>query len=196
MFPLFESIRLKDGVFQNLDLHQSRMQRSCLQLWNQELAFDLVTCLQIFPREGLWKCKVNYNDTHYKIEYELYVLRMIEKLHLVLDDTLQYDLKYTNRRQLIFHTEKLKPNEDVIFIKNNLLTETSYANIALWNGHEWHTPKQPLHLGTKRAFYLKNRTIIEKDIAVSDLRNYESVSLINSMIDLGEVKVLLKNIIY
>ena len=64
-----------------------------------------------------------------------------------------------------------------------LVTDTSIANIALYNDGLWFTPKKPLLEGTTRARLLNAGKIIEKDIAVEDLNNYSRVALMNAMID-------------
>jgi 4-amino-4-deoxychorismate lyase len=84
-------------------------------------------------------------------------------------------------------------NEAVI-IKNNRITDTTYANLALWNGSEWHTPLYPLLKGTKRQLLLQSNQIVEQDILVTDLMRYQKVSLINAMLELGELEIMIGRI--
>ncbi|WP_333578016.1 aminotransferase class IV, partial [Leyella stercorea] len=80
-------------------------------------------------------------------------------------------------------------------VKNGLLTDTSFTNVAVFDGERWLTPKYPLLLGTKRASLLERQVIKEADISVETLMNAQKVSLINAMIDLGEIEISIANII-
>jgi 4-amino-4-deoxychorismate lyase len=70
-----------------------------------------------------------------------------------------------------------------LIIKNELVTDTSIANIAFFDGEKWLTPKKPLLKGTTRARLLENGEIFEADIDVHTLKNYTQVALLNAMID-------------
>ena len=52
-----------------------------------------------------------------------------------------------------------------LIVKDGYLTDTSIANIALYDGYTWFTPAHPLLRGTKRAELLNKQLIVEKDIA-------------------------------
>ena len=64
-----------------------------------------------------------------------------------------------------------------------MITDTSIANIAFYDGEKWLTPKRPLLKGTTRARYLKSGLVIEKDIFVDDIKLFTKVALMNAMID-------------
>ena len=190
MFPLFESIKLLDGLLFNLPLHQARMERSCKIMYNKFVStHQLEEILTNFPKQGLYKCRVRYNASNYDIEYIPYTPKKIQSLYLIHDNTIEYNLKYSNRFMLNKHNSDLSKNEDIIIVKNDLLTDSSYSNLALWNGNEWHTPQTPLLGGTKREYYLKTGKLITKEIKVTDLQGYERISLINAMLDLGDIEV-------
>ena len=53
----------------------------------------------------------------------------------------------------------------------------------------WFTPDTPLLKGTQRARLIELGELTPKRIAVEDINSYEKISLINAMIDLGEVEV-------
>ncbi|WP_309546477.1 aminotransferase class IV [Hoylesella marshii] len=77
--------------------------------------------------------------------------------------------------------------DDVLIVRNGLLTDTSYTNIALYDGYQWFTPATPLLEGTMRASLLDSGMLIEKDILLSDLPHYQYIALFNAMIDMGEL---------
>ena len=53
--------------------------------------------------------------------------------------------------------------DDILIVKNGLLTDTSIANIALYDGNDWYTPLHPLLKGTKRAELLDKGVLKEKN---------------------------------
>ena len=53
--------------------------------------------------------------------------------------------------------------------------------MVFFNGTEWHTPKNPLLLGTHRARLIDEHKIIEKEIKIMELANYKKVKFINAM---------------
>ena len=49
--------------------------------------------------------------------------------------------------------------DDVIIVRNGLITDSSYANLIFFDGREWITPKVPLLEGTCRARLLASGKI-------------------------------------
>ena len=76
-------------------------------------------------------------------------------------------------------------SEDVLIVKDGCLTDTSIANVALYDGKMWCTPSHPLLRGTKRAELLDKKIIVEKDIPQAHLGKYSKIMLFNAMIDWG-----------
>ena len=73
--------------------------------------------------------------------------------------------------------------DEILIVKNGLLCDTSIANIALFDGRKWMTPKTPLLEGTTRQRLLESGFLTVKDIAVEDLKMYSQMALMNAMID-------------
>ncbi|MEZ4902380.1 MAG: hypothetical protein R2822_11810 [Spirosomataceae bacterium] len=89
---------------------------------------------------GLYKCRVTYSEVIEKIEFESYEPRVVQSLCLITDNTIQYDFKYHNRQQLNALFSQRGEADDVLIVQNDLITDTSYANIVFWEGSQWHTP--------------------------------------------------------
>jgi 4-amino-4-deoxychorismate lyase len=70
-----------------------------------------------------------------------------------------------------------------MIFKNGFLTDTSIANIAIFDGDNWLTPKKPLLEGTTRNRLLENKDIIESNIDLNMLKNAKKIALMNAMID-------------
>ena len=85
-------------------------------------------------------------------------------------------------------------SDEIIIVKHGLLTDTSFTNLAIYDGDRWITPKRPLLLGTKRAALLDKGIIQEADITLNDLQNAVKVSLFNAMIEFGEREVPIGNV--
>jgi 4-amino-4-deoxychorismate lyase len=73
---------------------------------------------------------------------------------------------------------------DALFVKNGFITDTSFSNIALFDGKKWYTPVTPLLKGTKREYYIENKIIFERKIKVANLDKYWKVRMINAMLDM------------
>jgi len=69
-----------------------------------------------------------------------------------------------------------------------LIRDTTIANIAVFDGLKWFTPKNPLLCGTQRAKLLENKIITEKDIKIKDFKNIVSFAIINALIGFREIK--------
>lgn len=116
------------------------------------------------------------------VSWEVYSPRPLRSLQLVADDTVEYAHKYQNRDELNrLHARRGNCN-DVLIVKKGLLTDTSYANIALYDGQTWHTPKVPLLPGTQRALLLDSGKVVPSNISVEDLENFSSIRLFNAMV--------------
>lgn len=129
------------------------------------------------------------------VQYAPYKMREIRSLKLVEDNEIDYSFKSTDRACLNSLAAQKGDCDEVLIVKNGLLTDTSFTNIAVFDGERWLTPKHPLLLGTKRASLLERQVIREADISVETLMKAQKVSLINAMIDLGEIEISIANVI-
>lgn len=176
-----ETIKSVDGVISNLDYHQQRLE-SVLSTSLNATIHNLSDYLNP-PQNGTYRCRVLYDEQTIEVEYIPYVKRQVRSLKLVYSDDIEYSKKYANRESLneLF---LLKANcDDILIVKSGLVTDTSTANIAFFDGSEWVTPLRPLLKGTMRQKYLDSNKISQKDIFVDDLKNYKKVALMNAMVD-------------
>ncbi len=86
--------------------------------------------------------------------------------------------------------------DDILIVKNGIITDTSFSNIAFFDGKQWKTPKSPLLKGTCRERLLCEQKIFEKDINLNDLSNYKCYKLINAMRDLSDDESLAISSLY
>jgi 4-amino-4-deoxychorismate lyase len=74
--------------------------------------------------------------------------------------------------------------DDILIIKNGFITDTSFSNIAFFDGTQWFTPFTYLLNGTQRQHLLRQGAIVETEITPSDLKQFRYAKLINAMLDL------------
>ncbi|MFM1888868.1 MAG: hypothetical protein RL501_1155 [Bacteroidota bacterium] len=181
MYPFFESIRLLDGAPENLSYHQARVNRTISDHLGIPIDLELLRQKENFPAQGLYKWRVSYNtlgDTASIIQ--AYNAQHPTKIKLMEADHIIYRYKYENR-ETIHQLLSQSGASDIIMVQEGLLTDTSYANLAFFDGVEWHTPKKPMLEGTQRAKLIDHAVLIEKDIYVDQLSQYHCFKRINAM---------------
>jgi 4-amino-4-deoxychorismate lyase len=193
MCLLLETIKIMDGKIQNLPYHISRMNETVKALFHSCEDFsNLVIDIPQNCRQGLYKCRIIYSTSIKEIEFLPYTKRAINKIIIIEDNEISYPFKFADRSCFTKYTDTLNAGEEIIIVKNNLITDSSFSNIALWNGRYWVTPEKPLLHGTKRQQLLDENFIIEKPVSLTDFYTYQKISLINAMNDLGEIEIQLK----
>lgn len=184
MSLLFETIRLEDGKFHNLEFHNQRFNSSRKILFGSTRPIHLEEFLDIPAgyEKGLFKCRVTYSEKIDTILFEPYVRRPVASLQLVEDNLISYSHKFTDRTNLSRLYEKRHHSDDILIVKNGFLTDTSFSNIIFRLGMTWVTPAQPLLCGTMRAKLIHCKAIKPENIPVSKLSKYEAACLINAML--------------
>ncbi len=132
--------------------------------------------------EGVYKCRVVYGLHVEQVTFTPYTPRPVSSLRLVTADKVAYAYKYEDRSALNALFALRGTCDDVLLVRHGLLTDTSYANIALWNGRQWVTPDAPLLHGTMRAFLLKNKILVPKPIPLAELGQYQKIRLFNALL--------------
>lgn len=107
-------------------------------------------------------------------------------LRLVHGDDLDYTFKFADRTRIDELFAAKGPADDILILKNGYITDSSYANVILWDGYSWWTPDRPLLAGTQREKLLREGRIKERPILASDLKDYKKLKLINAMLSLEE----------
>jgi 4-amino-4-deoxychorismate lyase len=185
---LLETLRFENGEFGNLDLHQQRMDASLRAYFNTvpaiKLKEELYRRIQNNPvaNKGINKCRVVYGNSIDGVTFSPYTFPDIKSLKLIQNDTIDYSYKFQDRSALNDLFGQRKHCDDILIIKNNLVTDTSYANVLFYDGILWYTPVSPLLPGTQRAFLIKQGRIRETEIRVSDIRRFKKARLVNAMI--------------
>lgn len=183
MSLLFETIRLQDGVLQNIEYHNLRLNHTRKSLYKSSDEIDLEQVVKIPAtlKTGLYKCRVVYSKEVKNTEFVAYLPHVVKSLRLIEDDQISYNYKYTNRGSLNTLLTKRERFDEILIVKKGFITDTSYSNIIFFDGTQWYTPSTPLLPGTMRSFLLEKKLITERPIKVIDLKSFQKARLINAM---------------
>jgi 4-amino-4-deoxychorismate lyase len=196
MCLLIETIKVVEGQIQNAAYHNRRLNNARKELFDCKRAIDVIEHLKLKDAElnGIQKCTITYNESIVGIKVQPYTKRKIESLKLIVDNSIDYSYKYADREQLNELSAKRESCDEVLIIKNGLITDTSFSNIVFFDGRKWVTPNKPLLEGTKRQQLIDERIIEVEEIKLSDLKRFSRACLINAMLEMGDTVVDCKNI--
>ncbi len=184
MFPLFETIRVAAGTPRHLAYHTARLNRSRRELFGSTDVIDLAGVIEgkiddIFAVE--YRCRVTYGREIGEISFAAYVRKTIGSLALVDGGGLGYAHKYVDRSGI---EERLAGcgADDILIVREGLVTDASIANVAFFDGSHWLTPASPLLPGTTRARLIDEGRVQPADIRASEIGRFSTVALMNSMV--------------
>ena len=197
MSRLIESIKLLDGKFHNLFYHEQRMIRSMQDLFGIEHDINLEKLLSSLdvPEKGLYKCRVEYDDSTTDIEFVPYQPKVIKSLRLVHNNRISYAFKFADRKGIDKLYAQRGDCDDILIIKQNNVTDSSISNIVFRAGNDWLTPFHPLLKGTMRQKLIDENKIRPEKILESDIRSFTSFKLINSMMEFDGPEIEVSNIV-
>ena len=189
MCQFVETICIENGKPRNLSYHVQRLNLTMRTFFPESKAIGEHELLTDIPNvQGLQKARVVYNENGItERSFAPYSIRKINSIAIVEGNDISYSWKSTDRSALMRLREKAPDYDEVIIIKNGCVTDTSYTNLCFFDGKEWLTPDTPLLRGTMRQKLLDEGIIREARILKTDLHKFQSVSLINAMMPLGEL---------
>ena len=197
MYQFIETIRVKDGRIFNLTYHEERMNRTRKEVWGKT---DWLKITDVWsPKELPLECsklRFVYDEAGiHDLTCTPYTRKEILSLRLVYDNNITYPYKSVDRSMLNELKKQQGDCDEILIIRDNRLTDTSYTNVALYDGQQWFTPSTPLLPGTMRQSLLDKGMLQKREILVSDIPQYQQISLFNAMMELGEVVLPVKNIL-
>ncbi len=180
MSLFFETVRIENGTAYNLHYHDLRMNLTRRKFFPRCAPLRLMEHIRPPSDEGLWRCKVLYDQKIRSIEYTPYRPRNISTFKLV-ESHIEYRYKSVDRGEIdrLFH-QRGKCDE-ILIVREGYLRDTSIANIALFDGTRWFTPKKPLLEGTMRARLLGEKLLLEKDVKIEELKEAVGFAIMNAM---------------
>ena len=181
MSRFIETILVKNGRVRNITYHQLRVERTLKHFFSTR-PFNLESVLLHAPKSGLFRCRLTYGKTVENIEYIPYEPVKKAKL-LAIESDLNYNYKFKDRSSLDDLLKKAQHEgyDDALIVKDSLVTDTTIANIAFFNGRRWITPARPLLRGTVRARLLQSGIIIPGNITIDNLGMFSHFALMNAL---------------
>ena len=180
--PLYlETIKIEDGEIYNIEYHNQRFNRTRENLFGLSKHINLEEAIVSPPQEGLYRCRILYREKIIYVEYIPYIDKNPKSFKIV-SSNIEYRYKSTYRDELNDLLKSSHLYDEIIIEKDGLLTDTTIANIAFYDGDSWITPEKPLLEGTMRAKLLDKKILIPKIIKSDNLRYFSHFALMNAMI--------------
>ena len=151
-----ETIKIINGIPQNLEFHNQRLNYTRQHFNSQSNTIDLKQFIVPPSTTGIYKCRVIYSNTIEDIQYSNYTERQFKTFQTVIANDINYQFKYLNRDALNQLQAGITADQ-ILIIKNGFITDTAIANVAFYDDNKWITPTTPLLQGTTRARLLKQK---------------------------------------
>jgi 4-amino-4-deoxychorismate lyase len=197
MSQFIESIKLLNGEYHNLHLHDERRNATLLNLAGTKPTQSLSQLLdwELRPLIGLYKCRVIYSQNTHAVDFVPYTIKKISSLQLVKSDTIEYSYKFEDRTTINkLHLQKGGADE-IIIVKNGYITDASYANLIFKFGNDWITPNTYLLNGIMRQKLLMDGRIKEEEIRAKDVSKFGCVKLINALVGMDGNEIQIDNLV-
>ena len=188
MSQFIESIKIEDQEVFLLELHQKRVNATFAH-FRMENSIDLVKIIKDLKidEDGFFKLRIVYDlNRNYKTQLIPYAVAEIDSFQLVENNTYDYAFKFEDRKEFERMKTKAK-TEEIIIVKNNCITDTSYTNLLFLKDEKWYTPSTYLLNGVMRQHLLATSKIKETEITLQNIKEFTHFQLINSMNDFDDM---------
>ncbi|MDR1042069.1 MAG: hypothetical protein LBR80_18245 [Deltaproteobacteria bacterium] len=186
--PVFiENIKSENGAYLNLEGHAVRMDRTMRRFFRHPFVHSALPKILPPPPPGdTLMLTVHYSDAIVSAEFSRYERPVIRSLAMVDAGQVDYIFKSRNREQLEAIRE-FSGADEAIIVRNGFITGVTVANLVFRDLHGGlFTPLHYVHSGTKREFYIKTKIVTTYPIKPEQLSSYESVILVNAMLDIED----------
>jgi len=187
---LIETIRIQNGRVRNIEYHNRRCNSSRKALFGSKNNLDLrpvIDATQVKSPEV--KCRITYDQEIKNVEYESYTFLPIKSLAYIEIGNFNYSFKFANRKALDQFYNQRGDKDDILMLKNRMITDTYYANVALLKDEKWFTPRNPLLKGTCRERLLHIGKIIESEMHIDQIESFDAITTFNSMIPFKRIVI-------
>ncbi|MBO6201869.1 MAG: aminotransferase class IV [Chryseobacterium sp.] len=188
MSRFIESIKVEDQKVFLTELHQKRMNDTFFH-FGKECKIDIQSLFLNLEHDedGLYKFRIEYDlDNNSKTQIVPYAISEHDDFELVIDNEIDYTFKSADRTQF----QKMKNDssaDEIIIVKENQITDTSYSNLLFLKDKTWFTPKTYLLNGVMRQSLLTSKRIKETEINLDNIKEYSHFQLINALNDFDEM---------
>ena len=188
MSQFIESIKIEDQEVFLLELHQKRVNATFAH-FGMENSIDLAKIIKDLKidEDGFFKLRIVYDlNRNYKTQLIPYAVAEIDSFQLVENNTYDYAFKFEDRKEFERMKTKAK-TEEIIIVKNNCITDTSYTNLLFLKDEKWYTPSTYSLNGVMRQHLLATSKIKETEITLQNIKEFTHFQLINSMNDFDDM---------
>ena len=188
MSQFIESIKVEDQEMFLLEYHQKRVNDTFAH-FGKEGSIDLEKIFKNLnhDEDGLYKLRLTYDlDKKFRTMMIPYAIPEIQDFRLVENNIYDYSFKFEDRKEL----EKMKAKskaEEIIIVKNNRITDSSFSNLLFLKGKDWFTPATYLLNGVQRQHLLKKKKIKEAEITLQNIKEFSHFQLINALNDFDDM---------
>ena len=188
MSRFIESIKVEDQKIFLTELHQKRM-NDTFSNFGKECKIDIKSLFLNLEHDedGLYKFRIEYDlENNFKTQILPYAISEHDDFELIVDNGIDYNFKSADRTQF----QKLKNDsgaDEVIIVKENQITDTTYSNLLFLKDKTWFTPKTYLLNGVMRQSLLASKKIKETEISLDNIKEYSHFQLINALNDFDEM---------
>lgn len=171
-----------------MDLHQKRVNQT-FSHFGKEDSIDLAKIYKNLQHDedGLFKLRIAYDlDKRIRTQMIPYAIPEIQDFKLVENNSFDYSFKFEDRKELDKMKAKAKA-EEIIIVKNNHITDTSFSNLLFLKGKDWFTPSTYLLNGVQRQHLLKQKKIKETEITLQNIKQFTHFQIINALNDFDDM---------
>ena len=188
MSQFIESIKVEDRKIFLLDHHQKRVDATFAH-FGKEGSINLSEIFRNLDHDedGLYKLRISYDlNKNFRTQLIPYAISEINNFQLVVNNVYDYLFKFEDRKELEKMLQQARSGE-IIIVKNNHITDTSFSNILFKKGKDWFTPSTYLLNGVQRQHLLQKNKIKEAEITMQNVSEYSHFQLINAMNDFDDM---------
>ena len=188
MSQFIESIKVEDQKIFLLDHHQKRVDATFAH-FGKEGSINLSEIFRNLDHDedGLYKLRISYDlNKNFRTQLIPYAISEINNFQLVVNNVYDYSFKFEDRKELEKMLQQARSGE-IIIVKNNHITDTSFSNILFKKGKDWFTPSTYLLNGVQRQHLLQEKKIKEAEITMQNVSEYSHFQLINAMNDFDDM---------
>ncbi len=187
MYPFFETLRAQGESVDHFAYHRRRMERTLRANGMPEPRTDWFAQLELALRAQALaspqplRLHVDYDGISWQIAAGPLPTTPMRTLRLVVDNSIAYPYKSTDRSCLDRLFQQREEADDVLIVKDGYITDTSRANLLLLRQGEWFTPQHSLLPGTTQERLVEELHLQFVPIAPRELDRYEQLWIINAL---------------
>ncbi|MDX8044699.1 aminodeoxychorismate synthase component I [Gracilibacillus sp. S3-1-1] len=191
---LIESLKLEDGQYPLLPYHMKRLKESTYYFgypFNKVEVEEKLQELATTYKKGIYKIRLLYHSSgDFDCEHQLVPLLKGPIQSAVATtpidcSTIYLYHKTTNRQVYEWHDQQSSEHvfTTLLWNKEGFITEFTLGNIVIEKNGYYYTPPvtDGLLAGTFRGHLVENKTIIEKQLRLSELKDADQIWFINSV---------------